>query len=294
MAQILPVLGLAHVLETRQMIRTDAAAYPAWYRTVIGVWHFLCLAALGVSLLCCIDLMRPGSAATSTITEGLLSVAVPASVATLILNPAWNALFLAAAAPASKVSWQYVKMRLRIYRLNRDINGLLKVNTKQDSRIRKMKEELAEQNGKIETVVLDKERAAELLSDMDTNDERRRPIEGLLAELEVWLRSADTYLPEMEERLAEALLKEADAVARIRQIRDDVNTVRSDLEKAWAAEKNNREGFLLKLAGMEQVLNDQAEAVARITPEEVGSSNDPGESERVPDRGGVDKCSEPS
>lgn len=121
MSQVAPVLGLAHVIETRQALK-QSSEFPRWWRIPFGLLHFVSLAALAV--LCASSLGVLGGAIGISGSDGYKSAAllvVGLSVGTLVMGPALNALFLVVAHPVSVIGSVAPITRWNLRRIKRDI-----------------------------------------------------------------------------------------------------------------------------------------------------------------------------
>lgn len=243
-AQILPVLGLAHVLETRQMVKA-AAGIPGFLRTIVAVGHFLTLAALSTAFYNAIIFMRPGSTANPYFTNELISIVIPVSIGVLLFSPAINAFFAAAAFPVSKISWTHGVLKLSLWRARRQLTRLIIEERKQAGWIAQNQEKLLEARGRLADSVKYRDRFSSTQNQSD-----KAPNLGItFDEYTKVVDQAGQMLTEIEGLILEATAKREKTSLRIVSIQNDLDSAANRVKEIRQKAEISRERWVLRLAG---------------------------------------------
>jgi hypothetical protein len=110
------VLGLAHVLETRQTLKASLDL-PRWYRLPLGLLHFVSLT--GLAAMCPISLGALAGLPLPPWFGAAALLIVTLSIGTIIVSVAFNALSLAVAHPFSMVRSLAPVLRWQVRRLRK-------------------------------------------------------------------------------------------------------------------------------------------------------------------------------
>lgn len=248
MVQLLPILGLAHVVEARQLIK-GAGAWPRWYRLVVGILHFACLSALGLGIYVSLVVLQGGLSARIGWIRSAMLQAVVYSVGVLILSPAMQALAFAFAGPAAKILSLYPRGLVDRW----DSRRLLRRYESQISRLRKLHREAAAALSTLQSqragALHGRQEVSDQMAHVDPNSPRRR-------ELEVYLNKVDKWLIDNLKTLerAQAIIDElpdvAEAEMDLAAAKDSDARFEAKIAEAVKARQRIRERVFLAAAGV--------------------------------------------
>lgn len=245
-AQISPVLGLAHVIETRQVIK-HSWTFARWYRTMTGLIHFLSLFTVAYAGIIAI-LVLSGSLTSSEWLRSSTTAAISLSVGILILSPSTAAFWLAIAQPWSLLKsislrdwWRVRNLAKTTRRSSMTASRVRHSRSVHESRLRTWQKEIADAHARRSKVLA-------LVDRKEMEAEDRDACLEYIEALDAWIESRAKDSTELEARLAS--LPEVPE-ENIIELERSVSDLKERLGKHRRETRDTKERIILKDAGVE-------------------------------------------
>ena len=250
-AQVAPVLGLACVLEIRQMLKS-AWAVPRWFRVPSGLLFFFSLVSVAVLTLVSLAVLSGAMESTDFLEQLALQV-IGITISIAVVTPAISALYIVVAHPVSLAYSTTPILRFQIWRVSRRTSQLYA--RLRETRLRTVSTRLTA-TMQI-TQLLMNVQTAEGYKDDATRQLSRHPPPEDKRRLLLYMEDLDAYMEKSQENIdhVRTILREEPKLPIEFEVDEGENRIgrmKENLRELRLKRKIRMEELLLSMSGVER------------------------------------------